>query len=184
MKTLQKKLLIFLLTLPLGVFAQNALKGKVVDNNQQPLPSVNIMVEGTKNGTVTDFDGNFSLTNVKKGENVVFSYLGFKNQNLAFNGQNNVTIVMVEDATQLQDVVLIGYGTTKKEDLTGSVAVVSSKDFNKGAVATAENLLNGKVAGLTINTSGAPGSGSEIRIRGGASLSASNDPLTGSQQTS
>lgn len=177
MKTLQKKLLIFLLTLPLGVFAQNAFKGKVVDNNQQPLPSVNIMVEGTKNGTVTDFDGNFSLTNVKKGENVFFSYLGFKNQTLAFNGQNNVTIVMVEDATQLQDVVLIGYGTTKKEDLTGSVAVVSSKDFNKGAVATAENLLNGKVAGLTINTSGAPGSGSEIRIRGGASLSASNDPL-------
>lgn len=177
MKTIQKKLLFLLLCLPLSILAQSTLSGSVLDNLGQPLAGVNILVKGTQNGTASDFDGNFSLSNVTKGDVILFSFVGFKNQELVFNNQKEVTISMSEDALQLDDVVVIGYGTAKKQDATGSVASLGTKDFNKGSVVTAENLLNGKIAGVSVNTSGAPGSGSEIRIRGGSSLLASNDPL-------
>lgn len=177
MKTIQKKLLFILFLLPLSIFAQSNLKGTVLDNFGQTLPGVNILVKGTQNGTATDFDGKFTISNLKKGDVIVFTFLGLKTQELVFNNQAEVTISMEEDASQLDDIILIGYGTTKKEDATGSVSTLDAKNFNKGSVVTAENLLNGKVAGVSINTSGAPGSGSEIRIRGGASLNASNDPL-------
>ena len=179
MKTLQKKLLFFLLILPLGILAQSTLKGTVLDGaNSSPLPGANIIVEGTKNGTTTDFDGKFTISNIKTGDVITISYIGYKDQKITFNNQNNITITLQEDSKELKDVVVIGYGTVKKKDATGSVSTISSKDFNKGTVVTAENLLNGKVAGVSINTGGgAPGSGSEIRIRGGSSLLASNDPL-------
>ena len=179
MKTLQKKLLLLLLMLPFGLLAQNTLKGVVLDGaNNQPLPGVNVLVTGTTNGTTTDFDGNFTLTNIKKGEKISFSYIGFTDETLIYENQKTITITLKEDQRELKDVVVIGYGTVKKKDATGSVSTINSKDFNKGTVVTAENLLNGKVAGLSINTGGgAPGSGAEIRIRGGSSLLASNDPL-------
>lgn len=179
MKTLQKKLLFFLLMLPLGILAQSTLKGTVLDGaNSSPLPGANIIVEGSKNGTTTDFDGKFTISNIKTGDVITISYIGYKDQKITFNNQNNITITLQEDSKELKDVVVIGYGTVKKKDATGSVSTISSKDFNKGTVVTAENLLNGKVAGVSINTGGgAPGSGSEIRIRGGSSLLASNDPL-------
>ena len=179
MKTLQKKLLFFLLILPLGILAQSTLKGTVLDGaNSGPLPGANIIVEGTKNGTTTDFDGKFTISNIKTGDVITISYIGYKDQKITFNNQNNITITLQEDSKELKDVVVIGYGTVKKKDATGSVSTLSSKDFNKGTVVTAENLLNGKVAGVSINTGGgAPGSGAEIRIRGGSSLLASNDPL-------
>lgn len=163
--------------MPISLFAQSSLKGTVLDNFGQTLPGVNIIVKGTQNGTATDFDGKFILNNLQQGDVIVFTFLGLKTQELVYNNQKEVTISMEEDASQLDDIILIGYGTTKKEDATGSVATLDSKNFNKGSVVTAENLLNGKIAGVSINTSGAPGSGSEIRIRGGASLNASNDPL-------
>ena len=179
MKTLQKKLLLLLLMLPFGLLAQNTLKGVVLDgSSSQPLPGVNILVAGTTNGTITDFDGNFTLTNIKKGDKIVFSYIGFKDETVTYENQTTVTITLQENQQELKDVVVIGYGTVKKKDATGSVSTITSKDFNKGTVVTAENLLNGKVAGVSINTGGgAPGSGAEIRIRGGSSLLASNDPL-------
>jgi iron complex outermembrane receptor protein len=179
MKTLQKKLLLFLLIFPIGMFAQNALKGVVLDGKtQQPMPSVSVVVEGTNTMTATDFDGNFTLSNLKKGQKISFSFIGFTSQTLVYENQSSIVIKLVEDLQELKDVVVIGYGAVKKKDATGSVATISSKDFNKGSVVTAENLLNGKVAGVTINTGGgAPGSGAEIRIRGGSSLLASNDPL-------
>lgn len=177
MKTIQKKLFILLFILPFSIFAQGTLKGTVLDNLGQGLPGVSVLVKGTTNGVATDFDGNFTLTNLKTGDVISFSFVGFEKQELVYNNQKDVTINLKEDALQLADVVVIGYGTAKKKDLTGAVATLSAKDFNQGSVVTAENLLNGKVAGLSINTSGAPGSGSEIRIRGGSSLSASNDPL-------
>ena len=165
--------------LPFGLLAQNTLKGVVLDGaNNQPLPGVNVLVTGTTNGTTTDFDGNFTLTNIKKGEKISFSYIGFTDETLIYENQKTITITLKEDQRELKDVVVIGYGTVKKKDATGSVSTINSKDFNKGTVVTAENLLNGKVAGLSINTGGgAPGSGAEIRIRGGSSLLASNDPL-------
>lgn len=178
MKTLQKKLLFFMLIFPIGMFAQNILKGTVIESTtQEPLPSVNIAVEGNSTGTATDFDGNFTLSNLNKGDKIVFTYLGFVKQTILYNGQKEITVFLVEDTNQLEGIVVIGYGTVKKKDATGAVTTLKASEFNKGTVVTAENLLNGRVAGLTVNTSGAPGSGSEIRIRGGSSLFASNDPL-------
>ncbi len=179
MKTLYKKLLFLVLLLPISVLAQSTLSGTVVEKaSGQPLPGVNVVVQGTTNGTSTDFDGKFSLSNLKKGDVIVFSYIGFTDFTQNYDGQKTVNVAMEETSSQLQEVVVqIGYGTVKKKDATGAITTVTEKDFNKGANVTTENLLNGRVAGLTINTSGAPGSGSEIRIRGGGSLFAKNDPL-------
>jgi iron complex outermembrane receptor protein len=179
MKTIYKKLFIFLLLLPFTALAQGSLTGTVTDKTSgQPLPGVNVVVQGTTNGTSTDFDGKYTLANVKKGDKIVFSYVGYADVVVEYNSQKTISPSLQEDANQLSEVVVqVGYGTVRKKDATGSVTTVTTKDFNKGSNVTTENLLNGRVAGLTINTSGAPGSGSQIRIRGGASLFASNDPL-------
>lgn len=179
MKTLHEKLLLLLLILPMSLLAQNTLKGVVIDGNtQEPLPGVNISIQGSNNGTSTDFDGNFTLEKINQNDVIVFSYLGFKDKTITYNGENSITVIMEEDLQQLEDIVVIGYGTVKKQDATGSVNVVTAKDFNKGAVVSGSDLLNGKVAGVTINTGGgSPGSVGEIRIRGGSSLNANNDPL-------
>ncbi len=179
MKTIYKKLLFLFLLLPFGALAQSTLSGSVVDSkSNQPLPGVNVTVQGANKGTSTDFDGKFQLGGLKSGDKVVFSFIGYDAQTVNFSGQKSISISLNESANQLQEVVVqVGYGSVKKKDATGSVAVLSTKDFNKGAIVTTENLLNGRLAGVTVNTTGSPGSGSEIRIRGGASLNASNDPL-------
>ncbi|WP_296142504.1 SusC/RagA family TonB-linked outer membrane protein [uncultured Flavobacterium sp.] len=178
MKTIYKKLLLLLLLLPFSVLAQNTLSGDVTDGvSGLPLPGVSVSVQGTTNGVSTDFDGNFQLSGVKNGDVISFSFLGFLTQTVTYSGQKNLAIKLQEDASQLEEVVVVGYGSVRKKDATGSVEVVSSEKFNRGNNVTAENLLNGRVAGLTVTTNGAPGSGSDIRIRGGASLGASNDPL-------
>ncbi|WP_339834211.1 TonB-dependent receptor plug domain-containing protein, partial [uncultured Flavobacterium sp.] len=177
MKTIQKKLLFILFILPLSIFAQSSLKGTVLDNLGQTLPGVNVIVKGSQNGVATDFDGNFTINNLKKGDVLVFSYLGFMTQDLVYNNQKEVSITMIEDSQQLADVVVIGYGTVKKSDATGSVSTVTTKDFVKGPVVSVDQMIQGKVAGLQItNGGGSPGEGSTIRIRGGSSLLA-NDPL-------
>jgi iron complex outermembrane receptor protein len=180
MKTIYKKLLFLFLLLPFGALAQSTLSGTVVDSkSNQPLPGVNIIVQGAQNSTSTDFDGKFQLGGLKSGDKIVFSFIGYDSQTVNFTGQRSVNISLNESANQLQEVVVqVGYGTVKKKDATGSVTTLGTKDFNKGSNVTAENLLNGRVAGLTINAGGgAPGSGTQIRIRGGSSLFASNDPL-------
>jgi iron complex outermembrane receptor protein len=179
MKTIYKKLLFLFLLLPLSVLSQNTLSGVVLDKSSgQPLSGVNVVVLGSSKGAATDFDGKFQLTKVVKGDKIVFSFIGFKSETIVYSNQTTINVSLQEDANLLSEVVVqVGYGTVKKKDATGSVAVLSAKDFNKGSTVTAENLLNGRIAGVTVNTSGAPGSGSEIRIRGGASLNASNDPL-------
>ncbi len=179
MKTIYKKLLILVLLLPFSILAQNTVGGSVVDKvSGQPLPGVNVNVQGSANGVSTGFDGTYQLTNVKNGDKILFSYIGYKNSVVGYVGQKSLNVTLEEDANQLKEVVVqVGYGTVKKKDATGAVTVLGTKDFNKGANVTAENLLNGRVAGVTVNTSGAPGSGSQIRIRGGSSLFASNDPL-------
>lgn len=178
MKTTFKQFLFLLLFIPINLLAQSKLQGVVTDNTSgQPLPGVNVTVQGTSNGVSTSFDGTFQLSNLKKGEVINFSFIGYKSESVTFSGQSQITIVLQEEANKLNDVVVVGYGTVKKKDATGSVNVLKTEDFNKGNIVTAENLLNGRIAGVTVNTSGAPGSGSQIRIRGGASLFASNDPL-------
>ena len=177
MKTIYNKLLLLVLLFPFSILAQSTLSGTVLDkSSSQPIPGVNVVVEGTQNGTATDFDGNFNL-NVKKGDKIVFSYIGFKNYTLIYDTQKDISISLEADSAQLDEVVVIGYGSVKKKDATGSVEVISAKNFNRGLNASPENLLNGRVAGLTVSTGGAPGSGSTIRIRGGSSLNAKNDPL-------
>jgi iron complex outermembrane receptor protein len=180
MKTIYKKLLFLFLLLPFAALAQSTLSGVVVDGKtNQPLPGVNVIVQGANSSASTDFDGKFQLGGLKSGDKIVFSYIGYDSQTVTFSGQKTVNINLLESANQLQEVVVqVGYGTVKRKDATGSVTALTAKDFNKGANVTAENLLSGRVAGVTINTGGgAPGSGSQIRIRGGSSLSASNDPL-------
>jgi iron complex outermembrane receptor protein len=179
MKTIYKKLLILVLLLPFSILAQNTITGIVLDKaSGQPIPGVNVNVQGAASGSSTDFDGKYQLANVKRGDKILFSFIGYTNTTVEFVTQQTINVSLVEDANQLNEVVIqVGYGTVKKKDATGSVAVLSTKDFNQGTNVTAENLLNGRVAGVTINTSGAPGSGSQIRIRGGSSLFASNDPL-------
>ncbi len=179
MKTIYKKLLFLFLLLPFGALAQGTLSGLVTDSkSNQPLPGVNVVVQGAKSGTTTDFDGKFQLGGLKNGDKLVFTFIGYDSQTVSYTGQKSINVSLSETANQLQEVVVqVGYGSVKKKDATGSVAVLAAKDFNKGANVTTENLLNGRVAGVTINTQGSPGSGSEIRIRGGSSLFASNDPL-------
>ncbi|HNP31882.1 MAG TPA: TonB-dependent receptor [Flavobacterium sp.] len=180
MKTIYKKLLFLFLLLPISVLAQSTLSGVVLDSkSNQPLPGVNVIVQGAQNSTTTDFDGKFQLGGLKSGDKVAFSFIGYDSQILNFSGQKSVSISMNESANQLQEVVVqVGYGTVKKKDATGSVTTVTAKDFNKGAIVSADQLLAGKVAGVRItNNGGQPDAAPNIRIRGGASLSASNNPL-------
>ncbi len=179
MKTLFKGTLFLLLLLPTTTFAQQVLTGTVIDaTTQQPIPGANVLVQDTSNGTTTDFDGNYTLNNVADDAVLVFSYLGFKTQTISYSGQNALDVSLEEDAAELDAVVVVGYGTVKKEDATGSVSVITPKEFNKGAVVAADQLIQGKVSGIqVINGGGSPGEGAQIRIRSGSSLNANNDPL-------
>ena len=154
------------------------ISGKVIDEANEALIGVSILVKGTAVGTVTDFDGNYTLSVPVGATHLVFSYIGYQVQTLSVPSSTILNVKLQSDTQVLNDVVVIGYGTQKKNDLTGTVTNVSSKDFNSGLINSAEELINGKVAGLQIvSNSGSPTSGSTIRIRGGASLNASNDPL-------
>lgn len=151
--------------------------GKVTDaSNGSPMIGATIYVKGTTTGTVSDLDGNYAI-NVKKQATLVFSSVGYTTQEIVVEG-DVINVVLKPSSEQLEEVVVIGFGTVKKSDATGSVVAVSSERFNKGAITSAQDLLVGKSAGVVITTAGgAPGSGSTIRIRGGSSLNASNDPL-------
>ncbi len=179
MKTFTKSALFLLWLIPMSFFAQSTtVSGTVTDaGNGQPIPGVNIIVKGTTNGTSSDFDGNYTLSGVNNGDILTFSYVGFLPQEYTFSGTNRIDVALQEDAAELEQVVVIGYGASRKKDLTGSVSLITSEDFNPGVNATAENLFTGRVAGVNINTNGGPAGNSQIRIRGGASLNASNDPL-------
>lgn len=152
--------------------------GRVTDaNDGQTIPGVSILIKGTSSGTITDIDGKYTL-NADAGSTLVFSFVGYNTQEVLVGAQTNLNVVMVPSVTTLEEAVIIGYGSVKKSDATGSVAVVSSKDFNRGAITSPQELLVGKTTGVVITTnSGAPGAGAQIRIRGGSSLNASNDPL-------
>lgn len=153
------------------------IKGEVTDaQNGEALIGATVMVEGEKGGTVTDFDGNFSLQVSSSAKKIKVSYIGYIDKVLSIS--DNMKVKLESDSKALADVVVFGYGTARKSDLTGSVATVKSKDFNKGLVSSPEQLINGKVSGVQImSNSGSASAGSTIRVRGGASLNASNDPL-------
>jgi iron complex outermembrane receptor protein len=163
------------LFLSVGAFAQIDVKGHVKDDQGEPVIGATVRVVGTQAATVTDFDGNFALK-ANQGADISVSYVGY--QTATVKAAADLVITLREDANVLDNVVVIGYGTVKKSDLTGSVAALKPDGKNKGVVVNAQDMLSGKVAGVSvISNSGEPGTGSQIRIRGGSSLSASNDPL-------
>ncbi|TVZ57904.1 iron complex outermembrane receptor protein [Flavobacteriaceae bacterium MAR_2010_105] len=176
MKTFLYYLMLLVFLIPASMFAQTTVTGTVTDETNIPIPGVNIIIKGTSTGASTDFDGNYSIR-ANTGDIIVFSYLGFVTQEITYNGAQTLNIILLQDTAQLDEVVIIGYGTTTKKDATGSVEAITSEDFTKGNIVTAENLISGRVSGVSVTTSGAPGSGSQIRIRGGSSINASNDPL-------
>jgi iron complex outermembrane receptor protein len=142
-----------------------------------PLIGVTVLVKGTTTGTSTDASGNYTIRAFSNSV-LVFSYVGYETQEENVDGKTKLNVTLMEAFETLEEIVVIGYGQVKREDVTGSISTISSKDFNKGSVATPMELLMGRTAGVQITTnSGAPGDGATIRIRGGSSLSATNDPL-------
>lgn len=152
--------------------------GTVKDEAGTGLPGVTVVLQGTTRGTSTDANGNFSIAVPETGAVLVFSYIGYTTQQVTVGNQTSLNITLAQDMKALEEVVVVGYGTQRKSDITGSVTAISQEDFQQGNITTPEQLIAGKVAGVQISSNGgAPGSGSRIRIRGGSSLNASNDPL-------
>lgn len=155
---------------------QSSCTGSVIDANGDPVIGATVRVDGSKEGTVTDIDGNFALQNIKKGAKITITYVGYKTQTLVWNG-SPLKISMQDDANMLEETVVIGYGTVKKADLAGSVAVMDSKSFKDQPVARIEDALNGRMSGVQVMSSGVPGGSMKIRVRGASSVNKSNDPL-------
>ena len=164
------------LFLSVSAFAQSTITGQVKDATGEPVIGASVLINGTSNGTVTDLDGNFSIS-VQPGATLTISYIGFQKQQVA--ATNGMVITLKEDqAQQMNEVVVIGYGAVKKSNLTGSVTALKPDSKNKGLVVNAQDMLAGKVAGVSVTSDGGtPGGGANIRIRGGSSLNASNSPL-------
>jgi TonB-linked SusC/RagA family outer membrane protein len=178
MKNFKLLLIGFLLASSFNMFAQQTVQGVVKEKKSgDTLPGVSVVVKGTTKGTETDFNGKFAIENVKTGNVLVFRYLGFADKEIVIGTSKNLVVELEDALEQLEEIIVVGYGSTTVKDATGSVEAITAKEMTKGNIVTPENLLSGRVAGLNITTSGAPGAGSQIRIRGGSSLNASNDPL-------
>ncbi len=172
-----KKIICGLFLLMGGLIYAQTVTG-VVTEALGPLPGVNITVKGTTNGTQTGFDGDYTLENVASDAIIVFSYVGYKTQEISVNGRSTINVFLEEDTAKLEEVVIVGYGTTTVKDATGAVSSVKSEDFNSGVIASPEQLIQGKTAGVQITqSSGAPGAGIALRIRGTSSVRANNNPL-------
>lgn len=166
-----------LLTLALPSLAQNiTVTGHVADEQGEDLIGATIIQKGTTNGTAADIDGNFSIS-VPANATLVVSYVGYDPMEVPVNGQTHLNIVMKANSTMLQETVVIGYGSVKKQDATGSVAIVKPDEVEAGLATSVQDMLVGQTPGVVVTTAGGPQGEANIRIRGGASLSASNDPL-------
>lgn len=175
--TLLKSLLLVGAFLCFGLAQAQEVSGTVSDDNG-PLPGASVVVKGTTTGTQTDFDGNYTLQVTSSDAVLVISYIGYSTQEIAVNGRSTIDVVLQEDATALDEVIIIGYGQTTVKDATGSVASVSSDEFNSGVITSPEQLIQGKTAGVNIQqVSGEPGAGIQINIRGSNSVRGNNNPL-------
>lgn len=175
-KVLLKSMLLFVAILFVGIAQAQTVTGTVTEE-AGPLPGANVIVKGTSNGTTTDFDGNYTLNDVGSNATLVFSYVGFTDQEIAVNGQSVINVTLA-GGNELDEVVLIGYGTTTVKDATGSVASVTAEDFNQGVIQSPEQLLTGKASGVLVSeSSGEPGAGININIRGNNSIRSGNNPL-------
>jgi len=157
---------------------QNSINGTVTDANGTPLPGANIIEKGTTNGVQSDFDGNFSLDVADENAILIVSYIGFASKEVPINGQSNLTITLEESSAGLDEVVVIGYGTVRKKDLTGSVSSIDAEEAFVAPVSNLDQAIQGRAAGVFVTSqNGAPGTGTTIRIRGGNSITAGNEPL-------
>jgi TonB-linked SusC/RagA family outer membrane protein len=178
---LKQGLLLLLIFSVMIVKAQTGtVSGKVLDEKGLPLPGASVAIKGTTKNTGTDAAGNYTITGLSGSVTVTSSFTGYikQEQTVVVSGNVTVNFNLVVDPQNLSEIVIIGYGTAQRRELTGSITTVNAKDFQRGTIITPEQLIQGKVAGVNITqNSGQPGGGSQIRIRGGASLNASNDPL-------
>lgn len=178
MKKIKFLMLVFLLGIASISWAQTTVTGTVTDEQNIPLPGATVLEKGTTNGTTTDFDGNYTISVANGNAILEYSYIGYSTTEVSVNGQNNITVQLAEDATQLEDVVVVGYGIQKKSDITGAIASIKSEDFNQGVVSNPGQLLQGKLAGVNVsNVSGEPGANQNIIIRGVGSLRSGTTPL-------
>jgi len=173
-------LVLGMLSLSSSMYAQTGtitVKGNVKDNLNEPIISGSVALKGTTTGVVTDLDGNYVIS-VPANGTLVFSYVGFKPQEIPISGKAEINVVLEEDVEMLKEVIVIGYGSVKREDLTGAVTAIKAEELNRGSITSPQELIQGKVPGVFIQPgSGQPGAGATIRIRSGASLTATNDPL-------
>lgn len=175
--TLVKSLMIVGAFLCFSLSQAQELSGTVSDSNG-PLPGASVVVKGTTNGTQTDFDGNYTLSDIGDNAVIIFSYIGFKKQEVAVNGQTEINVTLEEDAQALEEVVVTGYGTQAKKEITSAVTSVNEEDFNQGVVDNPAQLLQGKVAGLSIaNPGGNPNQSATIRLRGISTVGGNQEPL-------
>lgn len=174
-------MLLACLAIVTGLSAQNMItvKGKVIDATlKEGVIGANVVVKGTTNGTITDYDGNYTLGDVPSNGILVFSYIGMEAKEVPVNNQKVINVTLSESSVALKEVVAIGYGSVKKGDATGSVTAIKADEISRGVATSPQDLLQGKTPGVVVTSAGgAPGSGATIRIRGGSSLTASNDPL-------
>lgn len=158
-------------------YAQSKVNGRVADTSGEPIIGASVMVQGTSNGGVTDINGNFTVNNVPAKAILKVSYVGYVTQSVAVNGRSTINITLKEDALNLEEVVVVGYGVQRKTDVTGAMTRVSGEDLNTKPVSNAFEALQGKAAGVDITSNQRPGELGSIRIRGNRSLNASNEPL-------
>ena len=176
--TKQLFFIISMMLLSYTAFGQNGLTGQVIDSNNMPLPGVSVVIKGTTVGTITDFDGNYSLnTELSDSKVLVFSYIGFKTQEIIVDGKSVINVLMEEDTSLLDEVVVVGYGTQKKSVVTGAISGLKQTELEDLPITRVEQTLQGRVSGVTIAaTSGQPGSNSTVRVRGITTLGF-NEPL-------
>jgi iron complex outermembrane receptor protein len=176
----QKAMVLLLMSLiSTAALAQGqTLTGLVKEPDGSPLPGATVQIKGSTRGTQTDVNGTYQLTNVPAGATLVFSFIGKTPQEIPVGNGTSINVILADDAKSLQEVVVVGYGSQRRQDVTGAIAAISSAEFQKGNIVNPEQLVQGKLAGVNITPPGGqPGGGSQIRIRGGSSLNASNDPL-------
>ena len=177
LKSIRATLVLALMLLAGTVQAQQTVKVNVKDSSGEAVIGASVLEKGTRNGGVTDFDGNFTIK-VSGSKPIVISYIGMKSKTVDVNGKSSISVVMEDDNTTLNDVVVIGYGTVKKRDLTGSVSSVGADALKANPVANVAEALQGKLAGVqVISQDGRPGATMSIKVRGGGSISQSNEPL-------
>lgn len=168
---------LFLIGINMAYGQDKTITGVVSDSNGQPLPGVSVVVKGTENGVATDFDGNYNI-NASTDDTLVFSYIGFSSREVLVSQQNTINMIMEEDIAQLDEVVVVGYGTQKQKEVTSAIISVKEESFNRGNLNSPEQLLAGKVAGLTVSKQGgSPTQGSTIRLRGLTTFGANTEPL-------